>query len=415
MARVLFVTSRLPWPAREGHQLRSWNLLRAAARMHEVTLLSLQRDEDGDGDDPVLRDTVAHVHTVALPPLGSLRVAPGVLARSLRRRQPLLVGRYAGSELEAAFRRHVGDADLVHFDMLPLAGLAHLVPTGIPVVLNEHNVESRLMQSQAMIEPAWWRRAIKRQQVGAMERFERAACTRADRVLACSTPDAELLRALAPAARVSVVPNGVDLSFFDATSDVGAEDGSLVFVGGMGWLPNRDGMEHFLAEGFPRIRAQRDTRLTVIGRRDGLAVPPALADSVHCTGFVDDLRPLVRRAAVYVVPLRAGSGTRLKILEAMALGKAIVSTRIGAEGIALRDGEHALLADSPEEFAAAVVRLLDDPDLRRRLGRAARRRAEREYGWEAIGERMLEVYAGALRQPPGTGLHDPARSAAAFG
>lgn len=415
MARVLFVTSRLPWPAREGHQLRSWNLLRAAARVHEVTLLSLQRDEDGDGDDPVLRGTVAQMHTVPLPPLGSLRAAPGMLARSLRRRQPLLVGRYVGNDLEAAFRRLVADTELVHFDMLPLAGLAHLVPPGIPVVLNEHNVESRLMHSQAAIEPAWWRRLVKRQQVGAMERFERAACTRADRVLACSTPDAEQLRALAPAARVSVIPNGVDLSFFDVAPAGDGEDGSLVFVGGMGWLPNRDGMEHFLAEGFPRIRAQRDVRLTVIGRRDGLEVPAALADAVHCTGFVDDLRPLVRRASVYVVPLRAGSGTRLKILEAMALGKAIVSTRIGAEGIALRDGEHALLGDTPQEFAAAVVRLLDDPALRRRLGQAARRLVERDYGWDAIGERMLEVYAGALRRAPEGGLRDPARSAAAFG
>jgi polysaccharide biosynthesis protein PslH len=155
-------------------------------------------------------------------------------------------------------------------------------------------------------------------------------------------------------------------------------------------------MQWFLAEILPRIRAQRTAHLTLIGRSDGLQVPAALTEAVHCSGFVDDLRPLVQRAAVFVVPLRAGSGTRLKILEAMAMGKAIVSTRIGAEGIALVDGEHALLADTPDAFAEAVVRLQCDPALRRRLGTAARELVEHEYGWECIGQRMLALYRELL-------------------
>lgn len=399
MARVLFVTSRLPWPPREGHQLRSWNLLRTVAGEHAVDLLSLQRDDDGDPRDPVLQHTVESVTTLPLPPLHALRPALGTLSRALRRRQPLLVARYLHGPLQQAFRERAARADLVHLDMLPLAALAPLVPARVPIVLNEHNVESALLRAQARIHPRRWRRLLMQQQAGALERFERAACARADRVLACSEPDAAQLRALQPRARVEVVPNGVDLDFFQGPAAQCQEDGSLVFVGQMGWLPNRDGMEHFLATTYPRIHQRCGAGLTIIGRSDGLQVPPGLAHAVTCTGFVEDLRPLLQRASVYVVPLRAGSGTRLKILEAMAMGKAIVSTRIGAEGIDLRDGEHAVLADTPAEFADAVCRLLQDAPLRLRLGHAARALVEREYGWEAIGARLLGVYAALLPSP----------------
>ena len=400
MSRILFVTSRLPWPPSEGHQLRSWNLLRAAAREHQVDLLSLRRPEDGDGSAAPLRECAASVATVPLPPLPSpVRDPLGagrLLWRSTRGRQPLLVARYVSPALQRAFAERVQRADLVHFDMLPLAGLANAVPPGVPVVLNEHNVECRLLASQAAIEASPWKRAVKRQQVAPLARFERAACERADRVLSCSGPDAEQLAMLAPGARVTVVPNGVDLEFFRGPSADAEDNRTLVFVGGMGWLPNRDGVEYFLADILPRIRRTHAARLTVIGRSDGLPVPPALADAVRLAGFVEDLRPQVREAAVYVVPLRAGSGTRLKILEAMAMGKAIVSTRIGAEGIDLQHGEHALLADTPAEFSAAVCRLLDDRELRLRLGSAARALAEREYGWDAIGQRLLATYRDLL-------------------
>ena len=400
MSRILFVTSRLPWPPSEGHQLRSWNLLRAAARRHEVELLSLRRPEDGDGSAAPLTECVTAVQTVPLPALSDpLRDPVGaarLLWRASRQRQPLLVSRYVSPALQQVFAERVRHADLVHFDMLPLAGLAPAVPSGVPVVLNEHNVESRLLASQAAIEASSWKRIVKRQQVGPLARFERAACERADLVLACSQPDAEQLQALAPSASIDVVPNGVDLDFFRGPVPHEEDDRTLVFVGGMGWLPNRDGVEFFLADILPRIRRTHAARLTVVGRSDGLAVPAPLREAVRLAGFVEDLRPVVREAAVYVVPLRAGSGTRLKILEAMAMGKAIVSTRIGAEGIALRHGEHALLADTPAEFSAAVCRLLDDRALREQLGTAARALAEREYGWDAIGERLLDGYAELL-------------------
>jgi polysaccharide biosynthesis protein PslH len=379
--------------------LRSWHLLRAAASQHEVHLLSLQRHDDPTEPAAELTDTVASFHAVPLPGLSNPPAALATAGRWLRERQPLLVARYLGSEMREEFVRRVRDVDLVHLDILPLAGLMPLIPDTTPVVLNEHNVESLLLQSRSEIESSSWRRMLLKKQVAALTRFERSACTIADRVLSCSEPDAIRLRELAPAADVHVVPNGVDLDFFNcpAAQAVG-DDRTLVFVGQMAWFPNRDGIVDFIASTLPLIRERHDVRLQVIGKRDGLPDDAGTDAAVEFTGFIDDLRPAVRDAAVYVVPLRAGSGTRLKILEAMAMGKAIVSTRIGAEGIALQDGVNALLADTPADFAAAVCRLLQDRALRQRLGRAARELVEREYGWNAVGARMLRVYDSVLQQ-----------------
>jgi glycosyltransferase involved in cell wall biosynthesis len=396
MARVVFVTSRLPYPPREGHQLRSWHLLRAVSREHEVDLLSLQREQDPAEPPAALRDTVRSVHCVKLPPLRDPFAAFSAVGKTVRDGDPLMLARYVPRALQKKFRGLIATADLVHLDILAVAGLLPDVPSKLPVVLNEHNVESELLRARATMDTSRWRRGLLRWQADEFERFERDACSQASRVLACSEIDAARLRELAPGSRVEVVPNGVDLAEFTPGEESREQENTLVFVGQMSWFPNRDGIEDFMANTLPVIREHCDVRLRVIGRSDGMQAPENLRDYVEFTGFVDDLRPLVQQAAVYVVPLRAGSGTRLKLLEAMAMGKAIVSTRIGAEGIGLRHGENALLADTPTDFAAAVCRLLADAPLRQRLGQAARRAAEREFGWDAIGDRLLRVYSEVL-------------------
>lgn len=395
MARILFVTSRLPFPPNEGHQLRAWHLLRAAARDHQVTLLSLRRPDESPLPDVLPGIKLEGVHQIDLPALRTLRIA-GLALRGLRRGRTLLDLRYRPPDLQQRFDQLVQQADLVHLDILAVAGLLERVPAGVPTVLNEHNVESLLAHKRIAIETHPPQRLLLRFRNRGLERFERSACVRADRVLACSQEDAERLLTLAPGCTVSVVPNGVDLEEFRPGRSRGEHDGSLVFVGHMGWFPNRDGIEFFIAEVLPLLKGRENLHLEVIGRNPDLSVPRSAAGRVNFAGFVDDLQARVQRAAVFIVPLRAGSGTRLKILEAMAMGKAIVSTRIGAEGIGLVDGDSACLADTPDEFAAAIGRLLDDPELRHRLGRRARLLAEQQYGWTVIGERLLATYKTLL-------------------
>lgn len=392
MARVLMVTSRLPWPPTEGHQLRSWHLLRALARRHRVTLLSCLRPEDAAAAD---RELPPEVAKFAFHPLRQDIVSTAMqLAAGVGGRLPYVVHRYADAALRARVADLARDADLVHFDMLPLMACAGHVPAGVPVVYNAHNVEHALLRARGDNETRPLRRAFLHGQIGKLGRFEAAACRRADLVLACSDRDCAQLAGLGARAAVTV-PNGVDLDG-NRPGD-GDEDGSLVFVGQMGWFPNRDGVEWFLAEVLPRVLARRPRlRFTLVGKAGGLQLPANVAANVDVTGFVDDLRPLVRRASLYVVPLRMGSGTRLKVLEAMAFGKAIVTTSIGSEGIELEDGVHAEFADDAPAFADRILALLDDPGRRAALGRAARRLAEARYGWDAIGEAMLPHYERLL-------------------
>lgn len=413
MARVLFVTSRLPFPPREGHQLRSWHLLKALAARHEVTLLSFARQDDDVEAAGAMREHLAGLETFPIASERSKLALAWALLRSTLTREPIVSTKYASGALRARIEMLARDADVVHFDMLPLMRYADAVPDGVPVVYNAHNVEHVLLGTRARLHAHRLVRKFLDGQLPRLLAFERRACERARLVLACSDADASLLRTLAPQTRVEVVPNGVDLEGNRPeipTNASGKPKARLVFVGQMGWFPNRDGIEWFLREIFPRIVAARqDAEFVLVGKADGLEVPAEVASHVTLAGFVPDLRPYVHGASVYVVPLRAGSGTRLKVLEAMALGKAIVTTSIGSEGIVLRDGESALYADDAQSFAAATVLLLDAPDLRASLGAAARECAERNYGWDAIGRNLLELYAPLLPDaatPPDSTLAD---------
>lgn len=401
MARILFLTSRLPWPPREGHQLRSWHLLKALAAQHEVVLLSFVRQDDDIAAADSLRDRLSGVELFPIASDRSHLSSAAALLAGVVSQLPYIAVKYMSQALRQRLAVLARDADLVHFDMLPLMQHADCVEPGTPVGYNAHNVEHHLLRLRAGNESNPLARIYLRSQLKRLRAFETAACQRADVVLACSPIDAEALRELAPDSDVLVVPNGVDLDA-NLPRDAPALEPSrgntrLVFVGNMGWFPNRQGIAWFLDQVFPRIlRVRPDAELVVIGKCDGFRVPAAVAPHVRMAGFVDDLRPLVQAAEVYVVPLQSGSGTRLKVLEAMALGKAIVTTAVGSEGIDLKAGENALFADQPEAFAQAVLALLDDPQRRERLGSAARACAQASYGWDAIGEQLCGCYARLL-------------------
>jgi len=399
MARVLFVTSRLPFPPKEGHQLRSWHLLRALASEHEVTLLSFLRRDDDASAVASLPVQLAGVETFPIESERSRLALLSALVRGSFGSEPFVAAKYASQAMRARIAALAGTVDAVHFDMLPLMRYADAVPASVPVVYNAHNVEHQLLETRARIHPNRLARMFLRWQAPRLRTFERDACRRARLVLACSGTDAQLLRPLAPGVRVAIVPNGVDLEAnLPARTPTGKA--RLVFVGQMGWFPNRDGVEWFLREVFPRILIMRpDAEFMLVGKHDALPIPADVASHVTLAGFVPDLRPAVHSASVYVVPLRAGSGTRLKVLEAMALGKAIVTTSVGSEGIVLRHGQSALYADDAAGFADAVVSLLESPALRERLARAARSCAELHYGWDSIGRDLLVFYEPLLPEP----------------
>jgi glycosyltransferase involved in cell wall biosynthesis len=259
---------------------------------------------------------------------------------------------------------------------------------GAPSVLFTHNVESEIWRRHYETAANPLKKALLRQQWQRMLRFEREALARFDVVLAVSEADGETFERLYPGTLrrpVHIVKTGVDTAYF--TPMPGRERRAhLVFTGSMDWLPNEDGMRTFVRDILPRIRAaEPEVTLSIIGRAPTPAVRRLAEQAgIDVTGRVDDVRPHVAAGSVYVVPLRIGGGTRLKIFEAMAMGKAVVSTTIGAEGLPVTDGTDIVIADDPARFADAVVALIRDAAARRRIEQAARRLVVEHYDWSTV-------------------------------
>jgi glycosyltransferase involved in cell wall biosynthesis len=398
--RIVWVKIGGLWPLNTGGRLRTFHTVRELARRHRVKLLTTH----GPADDPagLVAALPACERVVSVPhdppKRGSLRF-PLALARSWLSTLPVDVWKARVPALAREARRLVeaGDVDLCVADFLVAAPN---VPLGgpVPVVLFQHNVEHQIWKRLMEAEPRALQRAALGLEWRKVARYEARACAAASLTVAVSGADRALLAAMAPAARVLAIPTGVDTAYF--APDGGAEaPGEVVFSGSMDWYPNEDAVRHFIDAIWPLVRREvPEVALTVVGRNPTAALAGlARRAGARVTGTVEDVRPHLARAAVVVVPLRVGGGTRLKIYEALAMQKAVVSTSVGAEGLPLQAGKHFLCADDPASFAAAVAALLRDPGRRRRLGRAGRELVESRYSWARVSrefERACEEVAG---------------------
>jgi glycosyltransferase involved in cell wall biosynthesis len=381
---ILWVKVGGLWPPNTGGRLRSLALIQELARRHRVTLLTTH----GSQDDPRgLADHLAPaVDVVSIPheiPKRTSRAFPLAVARSWFSSYPVDLWRCRiptlSATLEARLRTDPPDLCIADF----LAAVPTVRFEGpVPVVVFSHNVEHMIWRRLAANASSRLTRGLLEIEWRKMRGHEIRACRRAALTLTVSEADRDRLSALAPSARLAAVPTGVDLAYFTPRT-IAEDPDALVFVGSMDWYPNEDGTLDFIASTWPIIhRARPSTTFTIVGRNPSARLREAAAAAgVTVTGTVDDVRPHVERAAVAVVPLRVGGGTRIKIFEALAMSKALVSTTIGAEGLPLTPGTHFLQADGAEAFAAGVLALLRDPDRRRRLGQAGRQLVEQQYSW----------------------------------
>jgi glycosyltransferase involved in cell wall biosynthesis len=262
----------------------------------------------------------------------------------------------------------------------------------MPVVLFEHNIEYVIWKRLAAVETRPLHKAILELEWRKVRRFEADACATADLTIAVSDEDRRGLQSLAPGGRIVATPTGVDTDFF-TPGQMPEIPHHLVFSGSMDWYPNEDAILHFGEHILPLIRARvPDVTVTVVGRNPTAALRAAAGTfGIVLTGTVDDVRPYIDRASVYIVPLRAGGGTRLKIFEALAMRKAVVSTAVGAEGLALTDDRDVVIADEPNAFAEAVIRLFEDPFRRESIARAGRELVETLYSWDRVTD-VFENY-----------------------
>ena len=384
--RLIWVKVGGLWPVNTGGRIRSFHMLRELSRRHHVTLLTTHAPSEEPG---ALEAALPQCEVVSVPwalaKRGSARFALALVGSWLSSLPvDLYKARVPALGRELARRLEGGGVDLVVADFLLAAPNVTRAATP-PTVLFAHNVEHVIWQRMREVERRAWRRALLALESRKMRRYEALACARARLTIAVSDADRRLLAAVAPSARVSAVPTGVDVDYF-APDGVAEVPGRLVFTGSMDWYPNEDGIVHFIEAVMPRVRREvPGATLTVVGRNPSPRLRAAAeAAGVHLTGLVDDVRPHMAEAAVYVVPLRIGGGTRLKIFEALAMAKAVVSTAIGAEGLPLTPGRDFLQADDPAAFARAVTSLLRDPARRRAVGSAGRRLVEERYSWPKV-------------------------------
>ena len=386
--RLLWVKLGGLWPLTAGGRLRSYHMLAELSRRHRVTVITTHAPGE---DREALQTRLPDVETVisiphGAPKQGSLGFALA-LARSWGSPLPvdLLRWRVPGVRQAVAEQLRGGRTDLVVADFL---SAAPNLPSrsDVPVLLFEHNVEHRIWQRLCAVERRPWRRALLAVEWRKLRRYEARACWAAASTVAVSDADRAALATLAPGARLASVATGVDTAYF-TPNGVPEEPEALVFTGSMDWYPNEDAVLYLIDSILPRIRAEiPGVTLQIVGRSPSarLRAVAAAVPGVAVTGTVKDVRPHVASAQVYVVPLRVGGGTRLKILEACAMGKAVVSTSIGAEGLPLVDGEHFIAADDPAVFAGAVTVLLRDATRRRALGTSARRLVEARHSWGQV-------------------------------
>jgi len=393
--RILFLALEPPFPPNDGGRIRTYNILKQVTRRHEVILVTFAPPQQQAERLEALRPLCAGVFALPLPrpPRRTLlHKAAGLFSR-----RPISLARYRSPEmarlLHALARNHY---DVAHIDQIYLAQYIHdLHP--LPAVLTHHNVEAEIQQRQLQARPPSLRRLLDTLECRRWHFYE-VAVSRRSAALACvSERDAAYFRQRVPNVPIWVVPNGVDTQAYRPPETEPEED-LLLYTGRMDYFPNVDAMDWFCREIWPRIRQEvPSARLQIVGR-DPLPQVQSLGaqPGIEVVGTVADTRPYLSRAAVYIAPLRLGGGTRLKVLEAMAMGRPIVSTPLGCEGLDLHPGEDLLVAETAEEFAQVTVRLLRDFALGRRLGMQARRTAETRFDWTQIAREQERAYQAAL-------------------
>lgn len=402
--RVLFVTPYLPSPPRFGGQRRLHGLISGVAASHEVSVLSLA--EEGEDHEEALRATSAYCRRV-------VTLKASVHARGTAYKRALQLGsllsprsyerlvhreRAIADTLDRMLAQ--ADFDLVQFEFVHTATygtrVAERLRSRVPFVLDEHNIEYDVLRRTARSGTGLFRRAFNAINGRKVRAEEIAAWACLDGCTLTSDHDRQMLLAEAPWARTAVVRNGVDLDAFRPGPGP-EEPRSLLFFGAVDYYPNTEGLLFFLDEVMPRLReAIPGVHLRIVGRRPPESITSRQGPDVEVTGAVDDVRPYLERAAVVIAPLHIGGGTRLKILEAMAMGKAVVSTSVGAEGLDAIPERDIAIADDAAELAEKIGRLLGAPEKRRRLGAAARRFVEQGYGWGASVARLTSFYEEIL-------------------
>jgi polysaccharide biosynthesis protein PslH len=400
--RILWIGHNLAYPPKGGPLQRNYNLLREAAKKCEVHVLAF--DQPATRPDNLTPQECVHAlrsfcASVDWVPLAQGKKRYSLALRGLPSSDPFefhwLKSHLMRDKLETVLQRP--HFDVVHFDTLGLAQFRHLVRNS-GTVLNHHDVQSSLIARRATLESHFLRRQYWNLEAKKLRRAEKKWCPRFDVNLAVSREDEQILIDSTSQIRSSVVPNGVDTDYFTPRPDPGGR--TLLFCGSLDMYPSVDAMSYFFNAIWPTlISRQPNIELFLVGRKPPtwLTQLSAKDHRIHVPGFVDDVRPYFRKATALVCPIRDGGGTRLKILDSLAMGVPVIGTSFASSGLYLEHQKHLLSADTPDDFVRSVEQVLSDKALRERLSNAALEVVNRHYSWGVIGRSLIEAYDAAKR------------------
>jgi len=392
MARPLY-------PADTGGRIRSSQIFERLSKIHDITVLCFRTPDDTDEPFERMRQCCSHLETVdwreteKFTPRFYAELAAGLFSPL-----PYTAWKYRSAAMTARIEAHLAEGryDLLLCDFLQPS--VNCVDVRFrPKLLFEHNVEARIRARQIEYATNPLSRWYLRHEAARLRRFEARAAAAFDHCIMVSDEDCRVMATDYGARNTSAIPTGVDAAVFQPLGRESAQP-SIVFVGSMDWLPNQDAVRYLAEQILPQIRREQPVTLTVVGRNPPASIRALAGDDVQVTGTVDDVRPFVGSAHVCVVPIRIGGGTRIKIFEAMAMGRAVVSTTVGAEGLPVTHGQDILIADDAAGFAESVLRLLRDTGLRRRLGEAARQLVTRHYTSERAAQAFSDTCVRVVEQ-----------------
>lgn len=403
--RILFLSQRFLLPMDTGGKIRTGKILEQLSREHDIVIVGNYDPEiDGPRLGEMKRFCRRYVPVAWKEPRRGSVAFYWRLAKNLLSKYPVTALNDYSPQLERALLDTLAEEpfDLAICDFVQSALMFKSV-SGIPTLLFQHNVEAKIALRHLDAATNVFTRTLWAGQHRRMFAFEAESVRAFDKVIAVSDNDAGIFAAEYGATNAVSIPTGVDVDFYEPGSSAAIKPNRIVFCGSMDWLPNEDGIKYFLAEIAPALSAMdANWELVVVGRNpsEAMKADAAKVGNVELTGWVDDVRPYLREAAVCIVPLRIGGGTRMKIYEAMAMGKAVISTTVGAEGLEVTDNENIRLVDDPAQFAAATSELLQDPVRRDAIGEAARALVVEHFGWSTVATRFGEICRETAQSRP---------------
>jgi len=390
--KILFVTTGLPYPPDSGVRIPTYNFMRELSKRHEIYLFSLIHEEKEkkyiENLKPICRQI--YISRLKLPGISEKIRLKDIF--KLFSKLPLSIKRRESKQAKGKLIKIIRENkfDIVQIEQTAMAEYGNLVKN-IPVVLNTRDIVNQMIKRQSINTKNFIKRKILYHEYKKMLIYEINVYKHFAGILTISEKDKGFFVSNgAPEEKVKVIPNGVDEDYYNFLEK--SSESAVIYTGNMNYYANYDAVQYFYQDIFPHILKQKKVKFIIVGKEGKIKEFTKNEINVKTTDYVDDIRPYFQKASILVVPLRIGSGVRNKILEAMAMGRPVVSTSVGCEGLDVTDGENIIIADKPEDFAHKVISLLESPELQKKLIRAGRKLVEEKYSWENICKKLENVY-----------------------